>query len=199
VVARSASQASPEGRTEVRAAEVERPQAPRPSPWGGGVRVIGLSGIGAVPGVGLGGEIAGYLRARSLVVEVAGTRWLPSSHFLQPGAPGRVDVSLTMAALRIGWGPEHLPLRAWLAGELGTIDGKGVSLDEPQVGHGRWIGAGAGFAVAWPMSTHTRLIGTVELVVPVQQARFVLRDGSEIYRSGPATARSGLGLEVGWR
>jgi hypothetical protein len=200
VVARIATEAS-QPPAELRA---DHPSAPSPPPvapraWGAGLRVMGISGIGVVPGVGVAGELAGYLRARSLVVELAGTRWLPSPHFLQPEAPGHVEVSLAAVALRVGWGPEHLPLRAWLEGELGAMDGKGISLDEPRIGHARWIGAGAGFAVAWPMTPHARLVGTIELVVPVQQARFVLQDGSEIYRPGVATARSGLGLEVGWR
>ena len=30
--------------------------------WGGGVRVTGLSGIGALPGVNYGGELAGLVR-----------------------------------------------------------------------------------------------------------------------------------------
>jgi hypothetical protein len=79
------------------------------------------------------------------------------------------------------------------------IEGEGSALDQPRGRHARWIGAGTGFAVAWPMTQHTRLVGTLEAVVPVQQARLVLRDGSEIFRPSLLTVRSGLGLEIGWR
>jgi hypothetical protein len=49
------------------------------------------------------------------------------------------------------------------------------------------------------MAPLVRMVGVVEVVVPFQRPRFVLRDGTELYRPDPATARSGLGLEVGWR
>ncbi len=176
--------------------------APPPAPpraWGGGVRALGISGIGALPRVGVGGELAGYVRVHSVFTELAGARWLPSRRVLQEGAPGGVDVSMEVMSVRFGWGPEDLPLRAWLAGELGSIRGKGIALNDAQVGAATWAGAGAGFAVAWPMTPHTRLVGIIEAVVPLQRARFVLQDGAEVYRPALATVRCGLGLEVGWR
>lgn len=174
---------------------------PRDAPhvWGGGVRVLGVSSIGALPRVGVGGELAAYARHGSLFAELSGARWLPSPKVLQAGAPGRVDVRLTVTAIRFGWGPQQLPLRAWVAGELGSIEGEGIAIDDAHVGAGTWVGAGAGFAVAWPMTQHTRLVGILETVVPFQRARFVLQDGTELYRPGPVTVRCGLGLEVGWR
>jgi hypothetical protein len=176
--------------------------APPPAPpraWGGGVRALGISGIGALPRVGVGGELAGYARVHSLFAEVAGARWLPSRRVLQEGAPGGVDVRMEVLSVRFGWGPGDLPLRAWVAGELGSVQGMGIALDDAQVGSAMWTGAGAGFAVAWPMTPHTRLVGLIETVVPLQRARFVLQDGAEVYRPGVATVRCGLGLEVGWR
>jgi hypothetical protein len=173
------------------------PAAPRV--WGGGVRALGVSSIGALPRVGVGGEVAAYARHRSLFAELAVARWLPNSKVLQLGAPGRVDVRLNVTAIRFGWGPEQLPLRAWISGELGSIEGEGVALNDAHVGRGTWVGAGAGFAVAWPMTQHTRLIGDLEAVAPLQRAQFVLQDGSEVYRPGPVTVRCGLGLEIGWR
>jgi len=176
--------------------------APPPAPpraWGGGVRALGISGIGALPRVGVGGELAGYARVHSLFAELAGARWLPSRRVLQEGAPGAVDVSMEVMSVRFGWGPEDRPLRAWMAGELGSIRGKGVALNDAQVGSATWGAAGAGFAVAWPMTPHTRLVGIIEAVVPTRRARFVLQDGAEVYRPAVATVRCGLGLEVGWR
>jgi len=195
IVARIASEAA-RPRVEVGVGHPEDARAgrspPGSGPWGAGGRLVAVSGIGALPGVGAGGELSGYVRARSVVVEIAAARWLPHSQLWQIATPGRVDVNLDLLALRVGWGPVHLPLRAWLVGELGAIDGRGASIDEPRMGHTRWIGAGTGFAVAWPMTSHTRLVGMLELVVPVQV-------GSEVLRPSLVTVRSGLGLEVGWR
>jgi hypothetical protein len=179
------------------AVHASEPVAPRV--WGGGVRTLGISGIGAQPRVGLGGEIAAYVRHEAVFAEVAEARWLPSSRFLHPGAPGRVDIRLAATALRLGWGPEPLPLRVWIGGELGSIEGEGIALDDTHVGTALWVGAGAGVAVAWPMAAHIRLVGVIEAVVPFERPQFVLKDGTEIYRPDLATARCGLGLEVGWR
>jgi len=200
VIARIAAEAGPVA-GELRAERAAtRPVVPAaPPPWGAGLRMLGLSGIGAMPGVSVGGEMSGYVRARWLVAELVGMSWLRSASVVHLGAPARIDVSLALAALRLGWGPEHLPLRAWLGGELGALRGAGVALEDPRVETGRWIAVGTGFAVAWPIFTHARLVGAIELSVPLSRPRFMLQDGSEVYRPGPAAVRSGLGVEVGWR
>jgi hypothetical protein len=198
VVARIASEArQPPG--EVSPDRPGTPAAPvEAKSWGAGLRVMGNSGIGVIPGVGVAGELAGYLRIRSVVAELAAAQWLPNPRFLLPGAPGHIDVGLATATLRIGWASERMPLRAWLEGEIGTLDGNGASLHDPRLAGARWIAAGGGFGVAWPMARYARLVGTFEIVVPVEQAPFMLQDGTEVYRPGVVTARSGLGLEIGW-
>lgn len=169
-----------------------------PAPWGADVRVVGVSGIGAQPGVSVGGELTATLRRRSAIVELAGMQWLSSTRALRVGATEALDIDLRLAALRLGWGSERLPLRAWLSGELGTLRGTEPGSLGPQVGTARWVAAGAGFAVAWPMGAYARLIGAIELAVPVERVRILWPDGSEMYRSSMVTVRSGLGLEVGW-
>jgi len=187
------------------AAEVQR-ERPRPvlTPlaveargWGGGVRALGVSGIGALPGVGVGGELAGYARIHSMFVEVAATRWLPGHGMAPPGSSASVDVGLDVIALRIGWRPEDAPVRGWIAGELGSVAGDSTQVDR-HVGGGRWAGIGGGFGVAWPMSSHTRLFGLIEAVFPLERAQFLIQDGVELYRPDPVSVRSGLGLEIGW-
>jgi hypothetical protein len=201
VIARIASEKREAERAEraepVRIAMYERPE-PAPRMWGGGMRALGVSGVGAMPGIGLGGELAAYLRRRELFLELAGARWLPSSQVLYMGSADRVDISLYLAMLRVGWGPERLPLRGWISAELGSLYGRGVVFDSGPGDSSRWFGFGGGFGVAWPMSPHTRLIGFVEAVLPLQRAQFVL-DRAEVYRPDVATARCGFGLEVGWR
>lgn len=178
---------------------VAAPSPVVPRVWGGGIRAHGVSSIGALPRVSVGAELAVNARRHAVFGELAGARWLPSRRLLQEGAPGAVDVSLSILTARFGWGPEKLPLRAWITGELGSLRGQGIALNEAQIGASMWGGVGAGFAVAWPMTPHTRLVGLLETVVPLHRARFVLQDGAEIYRPSPATVRCGLGLEIGWR
>lgn len=108
-----------------------------------------------------------------------------------------IDVDLQLAALRLGWGSAELPLRAWITGELGRLGGGEAGPASPRMGAARWLAAGGGFAVAWPMGPRARVIGTIEAVVPVQRAWIVLQDGSELYRSAWVAVRSGLGLEIG--
>jgi hypothetical protein len=206
VIARLATEAR------VRQAEVARRSAAIPrSPavqaaarrevalWGGGVRTLAMSGVGTLPGIGLGGEFGVYVRRRSYFGELAAARWARSPAYLSAGAPGAVDVGLTAGVLRFGWSPPDKYIRAWLGMEIGPMTGVGVALEEPQIGTGRWTAAGGGFGVTWPMFDRVRLVGAVEFMAPLEQVRFALRDGAEIYRPSIAVARSSLGLEIGWR
>lgn len=179
---------------EVHAAERVEP----PGPWGAGMRVQGVSGIGALPRIGLAGELAGFVRHDEVYVEVAATRWMPSPRFFHLGSPGRVDVRLDAAALRVGYQSRRLPLRGWIAGEAGVVEGDGVAIHDPEMDQRTWAALGAGFGVGWAMTRHLRLVGTLETLVPLVRARFALNDGSQVFRADPITVRSGLGLEVGW-
>ena len=176
-----------------------RPVGPHAGPWGGGARVIAVSGVGALPGVGTAGELALYLRRRSYFAEIAGTRWAPSAKYLANGAPGAVDVSLFTAALRAGWSPPAMYIRAWAVGEVGPMTGAGIALNDPRIGEGRWTAAGAGFGVAWPMFEHARLVGSVEFLAAFERVQFILSDGSEVFSPSFGMARCALGLEIGWR
>ncbi|MDB4962258.1 MAG: hypothetical protein JWP01_2257 [Myxococcales bacterium] len=167
--------------------------------WGGGGHVLGLSGVGALPRLNLGGELAGYVRRNDTFVELAIGRWVPQTVALDPGAPAGVEVSLDVVSLRAGWGPHELPLRAWLLGELGLIHGTGVAVDDARTASARWTALGGGFGVAWPMSPIARLVGTVELAIPLERTRFMLRDGADLYQPAVAAARCSLGIEVGWK
>jgi hypothetical protein len=158
--------------------------------WGGGVRAMAVSGIGGVPEVGLGGELAGFVTHGPAFVELGWARWADSTVMLRSG-PG-VGVGLEVAALRVGWGPERLPIRAWIGGEVGAMRGEGM-------GSRPWSAATSGFGVAWPMSPWSRLVGSIEVVLPFDRAGFALADGHEVYRPGAMSSRAGLGLELGWR
>ena len=168
-----------------------------PRTWGYGVHVMALSGIGTVPRVGVGGELALFLRRKDYYVETGFARWASQSAYLVEGAPGRVDVGLDVVTTRIGWSPRHMPLRAWLGTEVGAMRGQGAALVDPQAGHGTWFAVTGGFGVGWPMSRYARLVGTFEVAVPTSRVQFALAESGDIYSSSAAAARCALGLELG--
>jgi hypothetical protein len=166
--------------------------------WGGGLHAIGLSGIGAQPGVAVGAEVGVHVRRRDTMFELAYARWAAKPVYIVDGAPGRVDVSLASLALRVGWGPERLPIRGWAYAEVGSMVGEGVALFDNRMGDSRWTAVGAGFGVGWPIARMVRLVGSLEIGAAVDRPRFVV-GATEIHRPYPATARTALGFEVGWR
>ncbi len=172
---------------------------PATARWGGGLRAMALSGVGAMPRVGVGGELGGFVRRRDLFGELAISRWATRPSYLVEGAPGRVEVGLDVVALRAGWASAAMPLRAWLGGELGSMTGIGVALADPRMGAARWAAITSGFAVGWPIRPRVRLLGTFEVGIPLARPRFVLAEGGEIYQPSSATARCALGFEVGWQ
>jgi len=99
----------------------------------------------------------------------------------------------------------RMPIRGWVLGEVGEIAGaKGmqgvvtrmVMGDTPQ--DRQWRAVGAGLGIAWPMSDNIRLIGNMEIAVPLNRERLML-DRGEAYQPDFLAARYSLGLEVGWR
>ena len=168
--------------------------------WALGMRVSGVSGIGIVPEVGLGAELALTLRHDSLSGEVAETKWLTSGADAHIGGPARVDVGLQVTAVRVGWRPPHLPLRAFAAAEVGTMDGIGVNTGiTPENNNTRWFAAGAGFGVAWQMNSWLRLVGTTEVLLAVERVKFALGNGMIVYAPSPMSARASCGIEIGWQ
>jgi hypothetical protein len=178
--------------------------APAPAPvrvrrWTIGARLSAVSGIGVVPEVGLGTEIAGYVRHDTTMFELGGTKWLSSSERARYGGPAQIDVGFQVTAARVGWRPENTPLRAWVGVEVGSMNGTGSSVATAQNGAGRWVAAGSGFGVGWQMTRWIRLVGMTEFDIAFERVRFQLQDGVVIYEPNPASARASVGLEVGWQ
>jgi hypothetical protein len=173
--------------------------------WGGGVRLTGLSGIGALPGVNYGGELAGYLRHEELFAELGLGWWKPEHTYIVQTNPEPVELKLNVWTLRAGWASMQMPLRGWLLAEVGELAGQrgmpGVVTrmmtgDTPE--ERRWQALGAGLGVAWPMTQHARLFGMAELAVPVNRGEVML-DSYGGYQPDPFAARASAGLEFGWR
>jgi hypothetical protein len=172
--------------------------------WGGGIRLTGLSGIGALPGVNFGGEVAGLLRRDELFVELALGRWKPEETRLVADTSDRVELALDVWTVRGGWTSMKMPLRAWGLVEVGEVAGvkqmpgvisRMVMGETPR--ERQWVAVGAGLGVAWPMSNQARLVGNLEFAVPVKRDTLMLDVGE--YKPDPLAARYSIGLEVGWR
>lgn len=177
---------------------VATPGERRYRPWSLGARVSGVSGIGIIPKVGLGAELAVTLRAGRHLAELGAARWVTSVAQFHDGAPSKVDVDLDVTVARYGWRPPELPLRAWVSVEVGQMTGGGYNLPGTGVDSGRWIAAGTGFGIAWQMTPWARLFGGTEAMVAVERVRFKI-DGMDVYAPAPMSFRTTCGLEVGWQ
>jgi hypothetical protein len=172
--------------------------------WGGGIRLTGLSGIGALPERNFGVEVAALLRHDELFGELAIGRWIPEHGHVVTDMSAQVPLALDVWTVRAGWASMRMPLRGWLLAEVGEIAGASAMPGVvPRMVMGqtrsdrRWNAAGAGVGVAWPMTDQARLVGNLEIAVPLQRATVMLDDRS--FEADPLTARFSVGLEVGWR
>jgi hypothetical protein len=166
-------------------------------PWTLGVRLSGVSGIGIVPEVGLGAEVAISGRYNAWMGELAATKWLASG--ADGHAASHVDVGLGVTSARIGWRPEHHPLRAWLGAEVGSMDGTGTNLASSQPNSGRWFAAGGGFGIGWPLTPWLRAVGSTEVLLAIERVKFAESNGTVLYAPSPISARATFGIEIGWQ
>lgn len=173
--------------------------------WGGGVRATGLSGIGALPGVNYGAELAAFLRHDELFAELGFGWWKPEKTYVLTESPEHVELKLDVWTLRAGWASMKMPIRIWALAEVGEMaSARGMpgvvtrmmTGDVPQ--ERRWRALGGGLGVAWPMSDNARLFGMTEIAVPVSRHEVML-DLVGGYQPDPLAARASAGLEVGWR
>jgi hypothetical protein len=171
--------------------------------WGGGIRLTGISGIGALPGVNWGGEIGGYLRRDEVFGELSMGRLKPQHTYVTD--MDHTELGLDTWTVRAGWASMTMPLRGWLLVEVGEVAGakempgvvtRMMTGDTPQAN--RWRAAGAGFGVAWPLVDTVRLLGSIELAVPFGSDGGAQLDGGTVYKPDPLAARYSVGVEVGW-
>ena len=177
------------------------PPSPRPPPralprWNGGARIGIASGTGATPDLGLAGELAAWGSLYDVGLELAIERWVGTTADF--GAGNGVEVGLVATSLRAGWFPRTLPVRAWLAGELGTQRGTGFGFAMASGGKGRWAAAGAGASFAVHLAPHLAAIAAGEVMLAVDRVTFTL-DAATVYRSPAVAIRGRLGVEISWR
>jgi hypothetical protein len=168
---------------------------PAPPAWRFGARLSAASGLGAQPGVGLGGELAVPIAWRKWFIEPAGALWKRSS---ADALGGTVDVALRTVTLRIGARLPELPIRAWLAADFGELHGNGEQFMDDRSGAGGWFGLGAGASFAWHLYDRYALVVGGEALAAVVRPTFELATGDVIYRPGAVAGRLALGVEASW-
>ncbi len=172
------------------------PEPSAPARWSFGARLASVSGIGALPGVGLGGELDAFVRRGPLAAELGVTRWAGASA-RDSIMTDEVSVGLSAAALRLGW-RAPVPVALWMVGEVGTMTAVGTTLYDDRELSGRWLALGAGIGVDWNVWRWLGLVGTFEVLDTVDRTRFQTADGTTVYEPHRASARISLGAEVRW-
>lgn len=178
---------------------IESP-APAPRAWSVDGRVAAVTGVGVVPSVGVGGELAVALRGRAMFVELAQMHWFPETI---PSAT--FDIELDVTAARIGW-RARLPVRVWVVGEGGTIrttqsrdsaSPSGIAVTvASRVDATQWLAAGAGGAVELRLAPWFRIVGAAETTYSTD--RDIVVAGVVVYTPSRVSARASCGIEIGW-
>ncbi|HEY5921321.1 MAG TPA: hypothetical protein VIV11_06610 [Kofleriaceae bacterium] len=170
--------------------------------WQIGVRVSAVSGIGVVPQLGVGAELAIAIRGRALFAELAQTHWLASAIEYDEAARG--DVALDVTSTRVGWRSSAVPVRAWLTAEVGTLRAASapsptsprdemvpaVTLADPATTT-RWLAAGAGIGLAWSLGSWIRIVGATEGTLHGANR-------APSAATSVVSVRASCGLELGW-
>lgn len=185
----------PTPRVVVAAPIVVAPRPSPPSPWRVGMRLSAASGLGAQPGVGLGAELAIPVTWRRWFIEPAGALWKRSS---ADAFDGVVSVSLRTATLRAGAWLPRVPMRVWLAADLGELRGDGEQFLGDRTGVGGWLGLGGGVSVAWRFADRYALVVAGEALAAVVRPSFDLATGDVVYRPSAVSGRLALGVEASW-
>ncbi|MGH1342154.1 MAG: hypothetical protein ACRBN8_11410 [Nannocystales bacterium] len=164
----------------------------------GTVDLRGHFGAGVVPGFsgGVGGGLT--LGREHLAGRLGGTTWAPRRASLD----GATDVGVEVSGWSLdpqlcsGFGSQRWSLQGCLGGELGQLSGRGEgrSLSASRTQTRLWAAVAA--SLAGRFAVHPRLLLGVwgAMNVPVMRAKFVLRDGRELFATTALGWRAGFEL-----
>ena len=144
----------------------------------------GVSALGILPGLGIGGELAAVGERGPVFGELALVQWAASASTAANVTSDRIAIGLRAAALRLGWRIGELPVRAFADGELGSMTGSGM-----RSGAGTWLAFGIGLAGWWQVTPRLRAVATAEADLARDRVRFTLSDGTPVYEPGLSSAR----------
>ena len=174
--------------------------APPPRCGASAARLSGVSGIGVVPQVGLGAEVALTLPChRSTLAEIGETSWLATVRVPRfTSVRRRISTSASTSRRRaVSAGVRKIPLRAWGTAEVGLRCRARARRSRPARAGGSQ--PAPAFGVAWQMTRWFCLVGSTEVLGAFDRVRFSLGDGVVLFAPAPVSARATCGIEVGWQ
>jgi hypothetical protein len=175
-------------------------KAPKQTPTGpqGLLRASGLVGVGALPRVGAGLELAGGVAIKRLRVEAFGTYWFAREQRFDadPQLGGRLW--LWSAGARACAVPDVGAVSFPICGgvEGGLMHGRGIGVENPKVNRQAWVALAVQPSLAWHPIRHFGLLLGVELLVPVVRPGFGVDYLGQLHSAGPVAGRGKLGVEV---
>jgi hypothetical protein len=166
---------------------------------GGRLQVSAMAG--ALPEASIGAEAAAWLAWRAAEAELAGA-WWPTrrAERFADGAevPAAVDVGLTTASARLCGRALAGGVRGCALGQLGRLRARGADVTEAREEHVRWTALGVSAAARVRVHRHLALTTSADLVRALDRPRFVLADGTTLFRPSGWAGQLGLGLELVW-
>lgn len=181
-------------------AEPEPRPATPPEPSrgvGGAVRVAGGVGLGALPGVAPGVDVAAALLRRSLRVELRFAYWFARRAESEARSDAGAELTLWTLGARGCWAPARGIFEFPLCGgvQAGPLRGDGYGISLPTTTRLTWVAVTAGAALAVsPLRNLAFWLG-VDLLVPLTRPRFVVEDLGALHTSSGVGGRAMLGVE----
>lgn len=189
----------------IEAEPIETPiDAPLPEPatasedWSGFLRLSGHAHLGVLPGVVLGGEVAGGARLGALRLEAA-VRGLPLASARFGASDLGAELALATVLLRALYVGTVLPwLELHVGGGVdgGAAIGRGVGLSVPRDTAAPWVAIEAAAGIAWVPLPELALLLEIEALVPVVRPVFVAGGLGTLSRPEPIAGGLRLGVEL---
>lgn len=165
---------------------------------GGALRLAAHGSLGALPGVVIGGEIAGAIRIDALRIELAarGVPLLGARFAVDPSLGG--DLGIAVGLVR-AMGVLVVDPRFELLGgggvEVGAALGRAVGISDPRDAASPWVALEAAIGLAWVPWPVIALVLEVEAMVPLVRPVFTVTGIGVLYRPEPVAGGLRIGLE----
>ena len=161
-----------------------------------GARLATAADLGAMPRLGMLGEVDAFVRRDALDLELGYAHWVDAAAS-GASAADTLHVGLSAVALRLRWRPVTWS-EAWLVGDAGTMAASGMSPADDRSLTSRWVAVGAGGGVRWPLGRAIAIFGSLEALDALERPRFELASGASLYEPARVSARISVGCEVHW-
>jgi hypothetical protein len=196
---------------EPEAVDAPEPEPPAPteptepresSALSGALRLSAHGSIGVLPGVVVGGELAGALLYDWARLEL-GVRGTPfaGARFAVAGSPGG-DLGMAAALVR-GCGMAApipvLELGGCVGLEAGAAFGQGVGLSAPTDAAAPWVAAEGALRITWVPWPFVAFLLEIQALVPIVRPVFTVAGLGVLHRPEPVSGALQLGIELRFR